>query len=171
LSSATPKGKLGLLGRKLPAPRRLVCFFGRNEESGLPLRVYHGWKFETSGQLRGYAERAGREVASRRKVRAVGLSGRGGAAGSCMPTWALEKSANRASPHFEWSMLPEQNVHHEYKAVYDCSWMQGAGGRPSIPPMCFFLHSRLDPEAGRTVGAYHPDRSPQGSRSWKPSTA
>jgi len=57
-------------------------------------------------------------------------------------------------------MLPEQNVHHEYKAVYDCSWMQALEGDLDTAHV-FFLHSRLDPEAGRTLGAYHPDRSPK----------
>src|SRR6266545_4509976 len=41
-------GRLGLLGANCPH-RGAGLFFGRNEESGLRC-VYHGWKFETSGQ-------------------------------------------------------------------------------------------------------------------------
>src|SRR5436853_6861372 len=41
-------GKLGLLGTHCPH-RGASLFFGRNEEEGLRC-VYHGWKFDTTGQ-------------------------------------------------------------------------------------------------------------------------
>src|SRR5437868_8354114 len=41
-------GQVGLLGNHCPH-RGASLFFGRNEESGLRC-VYHGWKFDVSGQ-------------------------------------------------------------------------------------------------------------------------
>src|ERR1700716_3193381 len=41
-------GKVGLIQNNCPH-RGASLFFGRNEESGLRC-VYHGWKFDTSGQ-------------------------------------------------------------------------------------------------------------------------
>src|SRR5919197_79898 len=41
-------GQVGLLGDNCPH-RGASLFFGRNEEAGLRC-VYHGWKFDTSGQ-------------------------------------------------------------------------------------------------------------------------
>ncbi|MQG79217.1 MAG: Rieske 2Fe-2S domain-containing protein, partial [SAR202 cluster bacterium] len=41
-------GRVGLLSEFCPH-RRTSLFFGRNEEDGLRC-VYHGWKFDVSGQ-------------------------------------------------------------------------------------------------------------------------
>jgi phenylpropionate dioxygenase-like ring-hydroxylating dioxygenase large terminal subunit len=41
-------GKVGILDAYCPH-RRAPLYFGRNEECGLRC-VYHGWKFDTSGQ-------------------------------------------------------------------------------------------------------------------------
>ena len=41
-------GKIGLLDEYCPH-RRVSLFFGRNEECGLRC-IYHGWKFDTTGQ-------------------------------------------------------------------------------------------------------------------------
>jgi len=62
-------------------------------------------------------------------------------------------------PHFEWTLLPETHVHHEYKAVYECNWMQALEGDLDTAHV-FFLHSRLRQE-DTGAGAYHPDRSPK----------
>ena len=51
--SATRAGRVGLLGAHCPH-RGASLFFGRNEECGLRC-VYHGWKFDVDGQLRGHA--------------------------------------------------------------------------------------------------------------------
>src|SRR5437764_13632923 len=42
------EGRVGLVGQHCPH-RGASLFFGRNEESGLRC-VYHGWKFDHSGQ-------------------------------------------------------------------------------------------------------------------------
>ncbi|MES2482303.1 MAG: Rieske 2Fe-2S domain-containing protein [Pseudomonadota bacterium] len=44
----SPNGELGVMDHRCPH-RNASLFFGRNEEGGLRC-IYHGWKFDTSGQ-------------------------------------------------------------------------------------------------------------------------
>ena len=52
-------GAVGLIQNNCPH-RGASLFYGRNEDEGLRC-VYHGWKFDVSGPVRGHAERAARE--------------------------------------------------------------------------------------------------------------
>ncbi len=68
-------GRVGLID-EFCAHRRASLFLGRNEEGGLRC-VYHGWKYDTQGQLPGYAERTGGNEFQARGS-AQGVSNRGG---------------------------------------------------------------------------------------------
>ncbi len=59
------EGHVGLVDAYCPH-RRAPLFFGRNEECGLRC-VYHGWKFDRSGALRGHAVGTGRHDVCRRR--------------------------------------------------------------------------------------------------------
>ena len=85
--------------------------------------VYHGWKFDVDGQLRGYAERA-RGVQLREKVRTpptragarrrdLGLHGPG------RPPPPL--------PELECTLLPEGHIFAS-RRVQDCNWLQAMEG-------------------------------------------
>jgi hypothetical protein len=51
-------------------------------------------------------------------------------------------------------------VHHQYKGIYECNWMQALEGDIDTSHL-YFLHGRLNPDDPATYGVYHADRSPR----------
>jgi phenylpropionate dioxygenase-like ring-hydroxylating dioxygenase large terminal subunit len=62
-------------------------------------------------------------------------------------------------PEFEWCGLPEEQVHHQYKGIYACNWMQALEGDIDTSHL-YLLHARLEPSQPDTYGVYHPDKAP-----------
>jgi nitrite reductase/ring-hydroxylating ferredoxin subunit len=149
-------GKLGLLAANCPH-RGASLFFGRNEECGIRC-VYHGWKFDVDGTCVDMpSEPAESNFKDKVRATAYGAAEQGGVVFAYM---GPDPANAPGLPQFEWALLPENQVQHEYKAVYHCNWMQALEGDLDTAHV-FFLHSRVNADDLRTTGTYHPDRSPK----------
>jgi nitrite reductase/ring-hydroxylating ferredoxin subunit len=149
-------GKLGLLAANCPH-RGASLFFGRNEECGIRC-VYHGWKFDVDGRCVDMPSEPP-ESNFKDKVRATAYrcAEEGGVVFAYMGT---RQENPPGLPQHEWADLPAEQVHHEYKAVYRCNWMQALEGDLDTAHV-FFLHSRLSADNTQINGTFHPDRSPK----------
>ncbi|HEV8015792.1 MAG TPA: Rieske 2Fe-2S domain-containing protein [Stellaceae bacterium] len=116
----TTDGKVGLLEEFCPH-RRTSLWLGRNEANGLRC-VYHGWKYDITGQC---VDQMNEPRQFCDKIRAVAY-----------PTcelggviWAYMGPSEKqpAPPKFEWTQLPE--THRAVsKVVEDCNWLQALEG-------------------------------------------
>jgi nitrite reductase/ring-hydroxylating ferredoxin subunit len=129
-------GRVGLLGNHC-AHRGASLFFGRNEEAGLRC-VYHGWKFDTTGQCVDMPNEP-REFNFRERVRAVAYPTveRAGV------VWAYmgPRTDPPPLPDIEWNLVPEQQ-RYVTKRVQDCNWAQATEGGID-PSHSGFLHAPL----------------------------
>jgi phthalate 4,5-dioxygenase len=111
-------GNVGIVAENCPH-RGASLFFGRNEESGLRC-VYHGWKFDTTGQCVDMPNEPA-ESDFRSKVKAVAYPTRewGGVVWVYMGPSGTEGEL----PQFEWARVPDS---HRYigKYVVDANWLQ-----------------------------------------------
>tara|TARA_Y100000996_G_scaffold32417_2_gene22900 strand:+ start:307 stop:1662 length:1356 start_codon:yes stop_codon:yes gene_type:complete len=135
-------------------PHRGVNFFyGRNEESGIRC-AYHGWKFDISGQcIEMPNEPAESNFKYKVKIKSYRCADFGGVAWVYMGADQLHLPQ---IPQFEWGLLPEENVNHAQKIVYECNWMQALEGELDSTHV-YFLHRRLDPSDSPRFGLYHND--------------
>jgi phthalate 4,5-dioxygenase len=115
-------GQIGLLDELCPH-RLASLFFGRNEECGLRC-IYHGWKFDVSGQCTEMMNEPPENDFSH-KVHAtayptVELGG---------VVWAYLGPPERTPPlpHFAWTQAPEER-RHVTKVIQECNWLQGLEG-------------------------------------------
>ncbi|HEY3916276.1 MAG TPA: Rieske 2Fe-2S domain-containing protein [Stellaceae bacterium] len=116
----TADGRIGLIEEFCPH-RRASLWLGRNEENGLRC-VYHGWKFDVTGQC---VEQMNERRPFCAKIRAVAY-----------PTceiggviWAYMGPPEKepAPPKFEWTQQP-QTHRAVSKVVEDCNWLQALEG-------------------------------------------
>src|ERR1700677_2951239 len=113
-------GAVGLVSAFCPH-RRAPMFFGRNEECGLRC-VYHGWKFDVTGQCVDMpSEPAQSSFKDRVRVRAYPTTERGGI------IWAYLGSRSTPPP------LPDIEGNMDEKAtasafMRNCNWMQALEG-------------------------------------------
>jgi phthalate 4,5-dioxygenase oxygenase subunit len=158
-------GKLGLLDRY--CPHRLVdLWFGRNEECGLRC-VYHGWKFDTEGNVMDMpAEPANSPLRSEVKAKAYPIVEWGGV------IWAYlgdTRHMPEKPPELEWGLVPPEH-RHIGKRLQENNFAQGVEGGIDSSHVGI-LHSLLDPsKAGQTfaerqksigVGYMASDRAPR----------
>src|SRR5919199_6585661 len=146
-------GKVGLLANNCPH-RGASLFFGRNEVCGLRC-VYHGWKFSTDGSCVDMPNEPP-ESNFKDKVRAVAYKARdfGGV------TWIYmgpRQADPPGLPQWEWCLVPEDQVQHSHKAVYECNYMQALEGELDTTHV-YFLHSRLHPSESPGFGLHLGDR-------------
>jgi len=148
-------GKTGLVAEACPH-RGASLFFGRNEEDGLRC-VYHGWKFDVSGACVDMpSEPAESNFKNKVHVRAYATGDQGGI------IWAYmgpNQENPPAMPEFEWCNIPEEQVHHQYKGIYSCNYMQALEGDIDTSHL-YFLHGRLEPDQPSSYGVYHPGKAP-----------
>src|SRR4051812_3956644 len=115
-------GRVGLLQHNCPH-RGASLFFGRNEENGLRC-VYHGWKFDVSGQCIDMPnEPAESDFKTKVKAVAYPTQERGGI------VWAYmgARSEPPPLPHLEPNMLADDQV--MVNAIQrECNWLQGLEG-------------------------------------------
>jgi len=143
-------GRVGLMAHNCPH-RGASLFFGRTEENGLRC-VYHGWKFDVSGECVDMpnepaesdsrpAERSGAWV--KQKVRAVAYptAERGGI------VWAYmgPRSEPPALPDLEPNMLPDAE-HHTGAIQRECNWLQALEGDIDTSHLGFLHLGARDPE-------------------------
>ncbi|MYA49928.1 MAG: Rieske 2Fe-2S domain-containing protein [Chloroflexi bacterium] len=115
-------GRIGLLSEFCPH-RRASLWLGRNEEDGLRC-VYHGWKFDVSGQCVDQMNEPGQFDFSK-KVRANSypVEEMGGL------VWAYmgPSESKPPLPDFEWTRVPEEQ-RTLTKVVQECNWLQALEG-------------------------------------------
>ena len=130
-------GTIGLMQAACPH-RRASLFWGRNEENGLRC-VYHGWKFDTSGQCVDMpSEPEASNFKSKIKIPAYAAVDRGGI------IWAYlgPPETTPELPAYDWLDLPETH-RHSTKRIENTNWVQALeGGIDSSHSN--FLHARVD---------------------------
>ena len=149
----TTSGQISLIQNACPH-RGASMFFGRNEEDGLRC-VYHGWKFDVSGQC---VDMPSEPVESnfRTKVRAVAYPGveRGGM------VWVyMGRGEAPPLPDFEWCLVPEESRRIQWKAVRECNWVQALEGDLDSSHVGF-LHARLDRASVLEMAGMRADNAP-----------
>jgi len=126
-------GKIGLIQKPLPAPRRSL-FFGRSEEEGLRC-VYHGWKYDCEGAC---VDMPSEPAESKLQVEGAGdrcIRASSGTTSSDLHGTAPDAAA---LPDIEPNMLPPQRVRRAEGAPR-VQLVPGARGRhrhepPRVPP-------------------------------------
>jgi phenylpropionate dioxygenase-like ring-hydroxylating dioxygenase large terminal subunit len=130
-------GRIGLLD-ELCEHRCAPLYYGRNEENGLRC-VYHGWKFDVTGQCVDMpSEAPASNFKSKIKARAYPCLERSGVIWTYMGPRAVPPPL----PHFEWTTLPGEHTDH-VKFTEDCNWMQIIEGDIDTVH-ADFLHGRVE---------------------------
>ena len=140
------EGKLGILDAYCPH-RRAHLYFGRNEECGLRC-VYHGWKFNVTGQC---VDMPSEQPGFKEKARtaAYPTATRGGVVWVYMGPDQLKPEL----PDFEWARLPKSRCEIT-KRSQQCNWAQAVEGGIDSSHISF-LHRNLEdltPAAKSTTG-------------------
>lgn len=116
------QGRVGVLEENCPH-RGASLFFGRNEDCGLRC-VYHGWKFDVTGQCIDLpTESASSPMKSRMKAVAYACREAGGI------LWVYMGDQERvpALPGFEWMNLPPEQVYVS-RWQQECNYAQAMEG-------------------------------------------
>ena len=118
-------GTVGFLQNNCPH-RGASLFFGRNEEAGLRC-VYHGWKFDVTGQC---VDMPNEPAESDFKTQGPGhrVSRRRSGAAWSGSTWARPRSS-RACRNYEWCMQPNAEQSLTRKWLQDSNYSQGTRAR------------------------------------------
>ncbi|MEA2639901.1 MAG: hypothetical protein QOF51_1295 [Chloroflexota bacterium] len=131
-------GRAGLVGAHCPH-RGAGLFFGRNEEEGLRC-VYHGWKFDLTGQCVDMPnEPVESNFKSKIKTTAYPCEERGGVVWTYMGPPELKPGL----PELEWGLVPEKQ-RHASKRIQECNWLQALEGGIDSSHISF-LHGGLPP--------------------------
>ena len=133
------KGRVGLF-EEFCAHRGVSLFLGRNEECGLRC-VYHGWKFDVTGQCIDMpTEPAESDVKSKVRLTAYPTVELGDV------VWAyLGSGEPPPPPRFEWTGL-RSNQRIVTRTWEECNWLQALeGGIDSMHGSA--LHTMLNPDA------------------------
>ena len=116
------QNRVGLLSEFCPH-RLTSMFFGRNEEGGLRC-VYHGWKFDVTGNCMDMMnEPPHRDYPSKIKSTSYPVVEMGGV------IWAYLGPVEKQPPYpkFEWTQVPER--HRLVTKVWqECNWLQALEG-------------------------------------------
>ncbi len=113
-------GTIGMIDEFCPH-RGASLWLGRNEENGLRC-VYHGWKFNASGQCVEQMNEP-RQFCASIKVAAYPTCEHGG----IIWTYMGPKDRQPAPPKFEWTQMPE--THRAVsKVAQACNWLQALEG-------------------------------------------
>jgi phenylpropionate dioxygenase-like ring-hydroxylating dioxygenase large terminal subunit len=149
-------GRVGLVAEACPH-RGASMFFGRNEDDGLRC-VYHGWKFDFDGSCVDMpSEPAESNFKNKVRITAYRTAERGGVIWAYM---GADQANSPGLPEFEWCNIPEEQVHHAYKGIYECNWMQAIEGDIDSSHL-YFLHGRLDVKDPPTYGVFHSGKAPR----------
>jgi phthalate 4,5-dioxygenase oxygenase subunit len=133
-------GKVGLFDAFCPH-RGAPMFFGRNEESGLRC-VYHGWKFDVTGQCVDLPNTPEGDT-FKNKVTTVAYPCR--EAGGMVFAYMGPRDKQPPFPEFDYLHVPAENIF-VTKFQLECNWLQATEG-DFDPSHVAFLHSTLDNNA------------------------
>src|SRR4051812_30547917 len=129
-------GQVGMVAANCPH-RGAGLFFGRNEESGLRC-VYHGWKFDTTGQCVDMpSEPAESNFKAKIRATAYPCTERNG----LIWTYMGPRDVPPPLPDLEFNLLPESHVAIT-KNIQETNWVQGLEGNIDSSHLSF-LHTRL----------------------------
>jgi phenylpropionate dioxygenase-like ring-hydroxylating dioxygenase large terminal subunit len=134
------EGRVGLLDAFCPH-RGANLYFGRNEENGLRC-VYHGWKFDVSGQCVDLPNTPEGET-YKRKVQAAAYPCQ--EAGGMVFAYLGPKAQQPPFPEFDFLAVPASHIY-VTKFRLECNWLQATEG-DFDPSHGVFLHSTLDNNA------------------------
>ena len=135
-------GRIGLLDEYCPH-RRASLFFGRNEECGLRC-VYHGWKFDMTGQcVDQMNEPETLDFKSKIRTTSYPVIELGGVVWAYLGPAGLEPPL----PRFAWTRMPATHLHVS-KVIQECNWLQALEGGidTSHAPI---LHRVIAPDSTR----------------------
>ncbi len=134
------EGRVGLLGNHCPH-RGASLFFGRNEESGLRC-VYHGWKFDVTGQCVDMPSEPPESTFKHRiRTTAYPCVERGGVVWTYMGT----RVPPPPLPDIEPNMLPDGQWSVGV-TMRNCNWLQGLEGDIDTSHLQFLHHGCVKPE-------------------------
>ncbi|HLF78003.1 MAG TPA: Rieske 2Fe-2S domain-containing protein [Dehalococcoidia bacterium] len=133
-------GKVGLVDAYCPH-RGAPMFFARNEEAGLRC-VYHGWKFDTTGQCTDLPNTPEGDT-FKNKVKTIAYPCV--EAGGMVFSYMGPEDKQPPFPEFDFLHVPASHIY-VTKFQLECNWLQATEGDfdPSHAP---FLHSTLDNNA------------------------
>jgi len=138
-------GQVGMVAANCPH-RGAGLFFGRNEESGLRC-VYHGWKFDTTGQCVDMpSEPAESNFKSKIRATAYPCTERNG----LIWTYMGPRDVPPPLPDLEFNLLPESHVAIT-KNIQETNWVQGLEGNIDSSHLSF-LHTRLEADGDAGFG-------------------
>ncbi len=116
-------GNVGLVDHACPH-RGAPMVFARSEDDGIRC-IYHGWKFDTTGQCREMpAEPADSPMCKRMTITAYPVRERNGV------LWAYmgpDRESPPPLPDVEWNMVPESHCQVTIR-VQECNWLQALEG-------------------------------------------
>ncbi len=140
-------GQVGLLGEFCPH-RKASLFLGRNEECGLRC-VYHGWKFDITGQCVDMPNEPA-ESNFKDKVQHTAYPCRelGGVVWTYM---GPREHMPETLPQFDWALVPE-NQRLVSKMLQANNYLQGLEGGIDSSHVSFLHSSRAGGGKGRTFG-------------------
>jgi phenylpropionate dioxygenase-like ring-hydroxylating dioxygenase large terminal subunit len=130
-------GQVGLLAHNCPH-RGASLFFGRNEEGGLRC-VYHGWKFDATGQCVDMPNEPA-ESDFRTRVRAVGYPCR--EVNGIIWTYLGPRRQPPPLPELGWALVPAPQ-RQSLRYARACNWLQALEGDIDSSHVNY-LHRRLD---------------------------
>lgn len=117
------EGRVGLVDHACPH-RGAPMVFGRSEEDGIRC-VYHGWKFDVSGQCTEMlAEPSDSPMRRHTKIEAYPVRERNGILWAYMGS---DRDAPPELPQVEWNMVPESHCAISIR-VQECNWLQALEG-------------------------------------------
>jgi phenylpropionate dioxygenase-like ring-hydroxylating dioxygenase large terminal subunit len=130
-------GQIGLLANNCPH-RGASLFFGRNEENGLRC-VYHGWKFDMTGQCIDMPNEPA-ESDFRTKVKAVAYPCR--EVNGIVWTYMGSRRELPPLPELGWALVPAKQ-RQSLRYARACNWLQALEGDIDSSHVNY-LHRRLD---------------------------
>ena len=130
-------GKVGLIDAFCPH-RGAPMFFGRNEESGIRC-VYHGWKFDVTGQC---VDLPNTPEGDTFKNKLTTIAYPTFEAAGLVFAYMGPKDKQPPMPDFDFGKVPMENVY-VTKFRLECNWLQATEG-DFDPSHAVFLHSTLD---------------------------
>ncbi|MBV8085035.1 MAG: Rieske 2Fe-2S domain-containing protein [Chloroflexi bacterium] len=137
------EGHVGLIQNHCPH-RGASLFFGRNEEGGLRC-VYHGWKFDVSGQCLDMPnEPSESNFRTKVKARAYPCVERGG----IVWTYLGPRSTPPPLPDLESNMPPASQEVTPAASTMDCNWVQCIENNLDTSHVAFLHYGSVPAEAG-----------------------
>ena len=145
-------GRVGLVDAFCPH-RGAPLFFARNEESGLRC-VYHGWKFDVTGQC---VDLPNTPEGDTFKNKLTTVAYPTYEAAGIVFSYMGPKDKQPPIPDFDFAKVPPQN-YYVTKFRLECNWLQATEG-DFDPSHAVFLHSTLDNNISNPQFAFAAERA------------